>query len=164
MSTRCVTVLVSFIQIYRQWNLQIYRYKKLLFRITRDWLKWDEQEPPQKELCYLGHFPRSIISQGGSLQEAVSCRLWSFLFGVLLLALVGKVGSVRPIGGKDTAKLPCLEEEAAAACSMPLKPGTLWRQLAILVGASLGKLEFKTSCCLISGHKLQDFRHSSDTT
>ena len=64
---------------------------------------------------------------------------------------MGKVGSVRPIGGEDTAKLPCLEEGAAAACSMPLKPGTLWRQLAILVGASLGKFEFKTSCCLIKG-------------
>ena len=79
-----------------------------------------------------------------------------FLFGVLLLAQVGKAGSIRPIGDEETAKLPCLEEEgAAAACSMPLKPGTLWRQLAILVGASLAKFEFKTILAGASLAKLE---------
>ena len=72
---------------------------------------------------------------------------------------MGKVGSVRPIGGEDTAKLPCLEEGAAAACSMPLKPGTLWHHLAILVGAPLGKQ--KVQPLIDSGGKMLESRHLS---
>ena len=48
------------------------------------------------------------------------------------------------MGEEDTTKLPCLEEEEVeAACSMPLKPGTLCRQLAILVGAFWENLKSK---------------------
>ena len=67
-----------------------------------------------------------------------------FCFGCSYWSKAHTVVTAPPMGEEDTTKLPCLEEEEVeAACSMPLKPGTLCRQLAILVGAFWENLKSK---------------------
>ena len=67
-----------------------------------------------------------------------------FCFGCSYWSKAHTVVTAPPMGEEDTTKLPCLEEEEEeAACSMPLKPGTLCRQLAILVGAFWENLKSK---------------------